>query len=92
MVQRHVTDLEAALATSDVSADAHLLARLTLWRDELQAMEADGRRAPFPGDLPPELSTSLAPFREQFEELYCPATGELDIMRTEKDGFKFDHR
>ena len=43
-------------------------------------------------ELPPELVASFAPFREDLQELYCPATGELDIMRTEKDGFKFEHR
>jgi hypothetical protein len=42
--------------------------------------------------LPRELAASLEPFREELELLFCPATGELDIMRTEKRGLKYDHR
>ncbi len=65
---------------------------LAVWRAELVALQNDPRRRPFQDGLPPALAGSLEPFREDLERLFCPATCELDLMRTERTGIWYDHR
>lgn len=92
MIERHVTDLETALETSAGSASPGLRDKLVSWQAELDALERDHGRVPFQDGLPSELETSLERFREELERVYCPATGELDIMQTVDTGIWYDHR
>jgi len=62
------------------------------WREELGALEADPDRVPFEDGVPGVLAASFEPYREPLERSFCPATSELDVMRTEKDGWRFEHR
>jgi hypothetical protein len=79
MIRRHVAE-----AGDSQSAAA--------WRSELEALDRDPRRVPFEDGLPPELESSLSPFRDEFERLACPAAGELDVVLTVKSGIGYDHR
>jgi len=62
------------------------------WREELGALEADPDRVPFAEGVPGVLAASFEPYRDPLERSFCPATSELDVMRTEKDGWRFEHR
>ena len=62
------------------------------WRSELEALDRDPRRIPFEDGLPPELESSLSPFRDELERLACPAAGELEVVLTVKSGVGYDHQ
>jgi len=62
------------------------------WRSELEALDGDRQRVPFEDGLPPELESSLSPFRDELERLACPAAGELDVVLTVRSGIGYDHR
>ena len=54
---------------------------------------APARVPPFAAGLPPELETSLAPFRDARSASACPAAAELDVTITvRRQWFGFDHR
>jgi hypothetical protein len=55
-------------------------------------LERSDDRLPFEGDVPPGLASSMEPFRKELQDTFCAAAGELDIARTEKRGFRYDHR
>lgn len=93
MMQRFVQQLEDAVrGGSALEMSSEMRRRQTLWRDELDAMAVDPHRIPFQDGLPPELEAQLEPFRTDLERLFCAATGEIDIMRTEKSGLRYEHR
>jgi len=88
MIERHVAARQADLdhpATADPAG-------LAAWRAELEALGGDAERIPFEDGLPPELEASLQPFRDELVELACPAACELEVVRTEKAGSRYDHR
>ncbi len=59
-------------------------------RDRLR--QAPGQ-PPFADGLPPELETSLAPFRDALSASACPAAAELDVTITvRRQWFGFDHK
>jgi hypothetical protein len=100
MIRRHVGDLEAGLAEagsrrnssrSDAKRERRSEESLSRWRAELAALETDPARMPFAGGLPQEIASSLEPFRPELEELYCPATCEIDLTQTEREGIGFEH-
>jgi hypothetical protein len=62
------------------------------WRAELEALDRDRQRIPFEDALPPEIESSLSPFRDELERLACPAAGELEVVLTVRSGVGFDHR
>jgi hypothetical protein len=62
------------------------------WKRELEALLNDAERIPFQDGLPPSLSTSLEPFKNGLESLFCSSATELEVMRTELDGIGFEHR
>jgi hypothetical protein len=64
---------------------------LAIWRAELDRMAADGERVPFEDGLPAGLRDALVPFRDELQLLSCVATGELDVVITEKSGIGYDH-
>ncbi|MCP4660447.1 MAG: hypothetical protein GY856_34020 [bacterium] len=79
MIERHVAEHPA---TADPAA----------WHAELEALRGDVERIPFEDGLPPELEASLLPFRDELVAVACPAACELEVVRTEKAGFRYDHR
>lgn len=85
MAGRHVRELEAS--TGDVSPPE----RLAAWRAELAARSVSPGRIPFQDGLPERMAASLRPHRAELESLFCPETSELDVMRTEKGTFKYEH-
>ncbi len=82
MIERHVAELEAL--NPPVGGGP--------WRAELDSLNRDENRIPFQDGLPSELQESLEPFRAELEQVFCPATGELEIMWTVKTGAWYDHR
>ena len=63
------------------------------WVEELARLKADRGRAPFAGNLPPELAESLGPFRAALKTVACPAAAELDMTITVRRGtIGYDHR
>jgi hypothetical protein len=92
MMQRHVAARDAKLRSREGSASSLGKKGLALWRAELESLDRDPMRVPFQDGLPPEIEASLEPFRRDLERLFCPATGELEIMRRERVGIWYDHR
>lgn len=82
MIRRH---LEARERTGASPSE------LAPWRQELAALTADPERAPFADGVPPEIAASLEPFREELREVWCPATCELDLTVTIREGIGFEH-
>jgi hypothetical protein len=91
MIRRHVAALEGLLERAQEPERTDLEERLAVWRAELDAMTENTNLLPFQRGIPPELESSLEPFRQELEELFCPATSELEIMRTVKRGLKHEH-
>jgi len=81
MIARHATDLKGV---DELAAG--------VWQAELDLLGQDEDRIPFQDGLPFGLRESLAPFRGQLEQMFCPATGELEITQTVKTGAWYDHR
>jgi hypothetical protein len=81
MIARHVEDPLAVAQNPDHAR----------WFEELQRLRENPDRIPFRGNLPPRLETSLAPFREDLEALWCPATDEVDLSITTREGPGFEH-
>jgi len=86
MAGRHVQELESS------PGDASSTARIAAWRAEMAAGSAGSGRIPFQDGLPEWMAASLQPRRAELESLFCPETTELDVMRTEKERFKYEHR
>jgi hypothetical protein len=90
MMQRHVAELEAALAGQP--SDPHSLeGSLDTWRSELTALKRSDDRLPFQDGAPPCLASSMEPFRQELQDTFCAASGELDIAGTEKSGLRYEH-
>ena len=53
---------------------------------EIAAMESDGDRIPWQDEMPPAISMAFSPFREELDELYCPAAAPLELMINVKHG------
>jgi len=53
---------------------------------ELAALQSDAERVPWQEGLPPQIETSLAPYRDELEALSCPDAFDLELMRNEKFG------
>lgn len=92
MMARHLADLRAAADTAHGASALRLEEAVAAWSAEMDSLNADTERIPFQGGLPRTLASSLQPFRDDLERLYCPATGELEIMQTVKTGVWYDHR
>ncbi len=89
-LRRRIKSVETALKTPGADA-ASLEKSLPAWRAAREASFDDDRRIPFQDGLPPELEGSLLPYRAELERLFCAATGELDVMRTERSGIRYEH-
>ena len=59
---------------------------------EIAAMEADERRIPWQDGLPSTIAESLAPFRSELDELFCPAMAPLELMINERHGPAIESR
>jgi hypothetical protein len=59
---------------------------------EIAAMEEDDNRIPWQDGIPPVISNALAPYREELDELYCPAMAPLELMINEKRGPAIESR
>jgi hypothetical protein len=59
---------------------------------EVAAMEEDDGRIPWQDGIPPVISDALAPYREDLDELYCPAMAPLELMINEKRGPAIESR
>ena len=81
MIARHVEDPHAASLNPDHAR----------WFGELQVLREDESRVPFRGGVPARLAASLAPYRDELEALWCPATDEMDLSITEREGPGFEH-
>jgi hypothetical protein len=81
MIARHVEDPLAAARDPD----------LAQWIEALKRLREDPERIPFRGDLPPRLQASLSPLRTDLEALWCPATDEVDLSITTREGPGFEH-
>lgn len=92
MMARHVADLRAAADTTRGNATSRLERAVTVWQAELDSLEGSADHLPFQDGLPRELEASFIPYRDSLDSLYCPATGELEVMRTVKTGLWYDHR
>jgi len=81
MIARHAEDPRAVAEDPDHAA----------WAGELERLRDDPARIPFADGLPPRLAASLAPYRAALEALWCPATDELDLSITKREGIGFEH-
>lgn len=79
MLRRQLDELTAA------GGDPDLAVRL---RRELVRLKEDRRRYPWRDGVPPALLTSLEPYRDRLESLYCPDMSpfELTIARSRHGG------
>jgi hypothetical protein len=59
---------------------------------EIVAMKDDGSRIPWQDGMPAQIIEALVPYREQLDELYCPATAPLELMINEKHGPAIESR
>ncbi len=82
MIRRHVAAATSAGATDE---------DLAPWREELAALADDPERIPFADGLPPAIAASLEPYRAALQEAWCPATQELDVSVTIREGIGFEH-
>jgi hypothetical protein len=89
MLRRHAEALEASRGAAGEETPIDL--RISVMRAELAALDRDPDRIPFQTGLPESLARSLEPYRQELASLYCPETGELEIMRTEKSTIRFEH-
>jgi len=55
-------------------------------------LQADPQRLPFADGWPSALTRELESYRAELEATFCPATEELDLTRTEREGIGFEHR
>jgi len=78
MIERHVAD--------------RMPPDLESWQAEIAALAADPVRIAFEDGVPPALAASLEPYRTEIEQLYCPASGELEVVLTVETDAWFDHR
>lgn len=62
----------------------------TAWARELASeiarLEEDPRRIPWMDGLPPQIETSIAPYRERLDALLCQGALTLELLRNEKKG------
>lgn len=82
MIRRHLETRERAGASPS---------ELAPWQRELAALAADPERTPFADGVPPEIAASLEPFRTELQAVWCPATCELDLTVTTREGIGFEH-
>ena len=82
MIRRHLAASERAGAPG---------IELAPWRRELAALDRNPERVPFADGPPPALAGSLEPYREALRSVWCPATQELDLVVTVRDGLGFEH-
>jgi hypothetical protein len=59
---------------------------------EIAAMQADNARIPWQDGLPAPVVEALEPYREQLDELYCPAMAPLELMINERHGPAIESR
>ena len=91
MLRRQLSAADRGADASASIADEEARAHLALLRDEVLALDGDPQRLLFAEGLPTALESSLEPYRTELESVYCPATSELDFMRTEGSGLAHDH-
>jgi hypothetical protein len=48
-------------------------------KEEIAALEADGLRLPWEGNLPEAIATSLEPYRDRLESSYSPMCNEVEL-------------
>jgi hypothetical protein len=53
---------------------------------EIAAMKEDADRLPWQDETPAEITEALAPYRDELDQLYCPAMAPLELMINEKRG------
>jgi hypothetical protein len=53
---------------------------------EIEALEADSRRAPWQDGLPEPIRASVEPYRERLDSTYNPATNPFELTHGEKRG------
>ena len=59
---------------------------------ETAAVESNGKRIPWQDGLPSPIIESLAPFRTELDELFCPAMAPLELMINERHGPAIESR
>jgi hypothetical protein len=59
---------------------------------EVSAMESDEGRIPWQDGLPSVITDALEPYREELDELYCPAMAPLELMINERHGPAIESR
>ena len=87
--QRNLTEKRAVEKLRFVQLRGNL--RLAC-QTELAALQANPERLPFAEGLPARLTIELESYREDLLRLHCPATDELDLTRTEREGIGFEHK
>jgi len=70
-------------AARDLELSPDLLAAL---ESEVAAMEEDPSRFPWSDGLPEAASASIAPRRQQLDELFCDAAAPLELLRNRRHG------
>jgi len=76
--------LEAAVAADPGGADGAWPRALAA---EIEAMEDNRRRPPWPDGPPPALAASLEPYRERLEATYNPTTNAFELLRVVRRGW-----
>ena len=59
---------------------------IELLEAEIAAMQADDKRVPWQDGIPQPIADALVPYREELDELYCPAMAALELMINERHG------
>jgi len=76
--------LQAAIAADPEGPDGAWPQELAA---EIEAMEMDHRRPPWPDGPPASLAASLEPFRQRLEETYSPVANPFELLRVVKRGW-----
>ena len=82
--QTLLTMLESQLAV--LKSEGGTETEVAALNAEIAAMKADEGRIPWQDETPPAIIEALAPYRAEFDELYCPAMAPLELMINVKHG------
>jgi len=62
------------------------VAMQSLLEEELSRLEEHTESIPWQGALPPAIAASIAPYREQLDAVFCPATVGLEFSKNRQSG------
>jgi hypothetical protein len=59
---------------------------LTALEEEIAAVQSDRDRLPWQDGLPAAIEGSYGPFRDRLDQLFCPASVGIELLRNSRQG------